>query len=378
MPDAASRGGHRGPNDPQVRELTAVVTRRRRRPARRARRRRRSPTGPPRPPAGPRTGRPRRTGRRRTAPAAVAGHGEDRLEKGLRRAGVDLPEDPGRNPVGAAAHRGVDGPGASPQRPVHDDPGVDLGEPGRPSAPGRDRDHCLAGPRAGDDLEVGHAGPPAGERTGGCDGRAGDGASVDALDPVGAVPAEAGGAVVVHREAHPAAPAETIGAAGHRLHLDRALQAGDSRQLLGHAESLRGPAAPRARRAGSRSRRNGPARRGGTAERHGRARARAPPRHRPARTRWWWRSPSPGPAPRGGQWRTKTTRPSGARPTQPPPAAMSPTSSSSSPVSPVVVMREGYGGRMDKISPPECRSWAGPIVVRATPNERGGPCDTCC
>ena len=43
--------------------------------------------------------------------AAVADHGEDRMEQRRRGAGVDLPEDARRDAVGAPAHHGVHGAG---------------------------------------------------------------------------------------------------------------------------------------------------------------------------------------------------------------------------------------------------------------------------
>ena len=74
--------------------------------------------------------------------------------------------------------------------------------------------------------------PVAGDR------RAGDGALVDVLEPVGAVPAEAHRTAAVHRDAHPAAPAQPGGVAGHRLDLDGPLEPGQALQLLRDPERL--------------------------------------------------------------------------------------------------------------------------------------------
>ena len=74
----------------------------------------------------------------------------------------------------------------------------------------------------------------------------------------------------------------------------------------------------------------------------------------------------------GRLWRTKTTWPSGARATQPPPAAMAPTSSSSRPVSSGVAMAvERRAATSAKISVRGVDPGRRPIVVGAkpTPNE---------
>ena len=78
----------------------------------------------------------------------------------------------------------------------------------------------------------------AAERAGARHGGAGDGAVVDALELVGAVSPEPDRALPVHREAHPGAPAEPAGVAGHRLDLDGALDPRQPCQLLGDAEGL--------------------------------------------------------------------------------------------------------------------------------------------
>ena len=162
---------------------------------------------------------------------------QDRVEERRRRAGVDLPEDPGRNPVGAATDDGMHGAGRTADLPADHDAGADVGQARRGAAARRDRDHRLRRVRAGRDLELGGAGPQDGEGTGRGDRRAGDGALVDVFDPVGAVPPEAHRATPVHRDPHPAAIAQARRVAGNRFHLDRPLE---SR-----------PAAPAARRCGT-------------------------------------------------------------------------------------------------------------------------------
>ncbi len=68
-----------------------------------------------------------------------------------------------------------------------------------------------------------------------------DRATVEVLEPVGAVLVEPDGSVAVDREAHPGAPAQTLEAPGDRLHLDGALDPGQLTQELGDAGGLQAP-----------------------------------------------------------------------------------------------------------------------------------------
>ena len=175
-------------------------------------------------------------------PLARPDEAQHRLEQRRRGAGVDLPEDPGRNPVGATADDGVHGAGRAADLPADHDADAEaeprIGQARGGAAPRRDRDHRLRriGPRH--DLELGGARPQDGEGARRRHGRAGDGALLDVLDPVGAVAPEPHGAPAVHRDPHPGAVGQTRTVPGDRFHLDGQLQAGQPLQLLGDAEGL--------------------------------------------------------------------------------------------------------------------------------------------
>ena len=64
---------------------------------------------------------------------AGPGQVEDSGEQRRRGAGVDLPEDPGRNPVGAAAHDGMHGRGRAADLPADHDAGAEVGQARRRS-----------------------------------------------------------------------------------------------------------------------------------------------------------------------------------------------------------------------------------------------------
>ena len=179
-------------------------------------------------------------------PGAVAGSGHDRLEERRRGAGVDLPEDAVRNPVGAGADGGVHRARRPADLPADDQAGPEVGQPqGRPAARGHRNDGLgRVGPRG--HLELGGAGPQMRQGAGGVDAGTGDGAVVDVLEPVRAVAPEAHRTPAVHRQAHPAAPAEPVLVTGNRLdlHLDLAVQSGQALQLLGDAKGLEAPLGP--------------------------------------------------------------------------------------------------------------------------------------
>ena len=80
-------------------------------------------------------------------------------EQRRRGAPVDLPEDAGRDPVGAAADGGVHRAGRPADLPSDDHAGADVGQARRRLAAWRDRDHRLGRIGARRDLELGGAGP---------------------------------------------------------------------------------------------------------------------------------------------------------------------------------------------------------------------------
>ncbi len=64
---------------------------------------------------------------RGAAAGQVAHGGEDRIEQRLGRADVRLPEHAGGHPIGAAAHRGMNGTGRSSDLAPHDEADVEVG-----------------------------------------------------------------------------------------------------------------------------------------------------------------------------------------------------------------------------------------------------------
>ena len=121
---------------------------------------------------------------------AVAGQGEHRGEQCRRGAGVDLPEDPRRDPVGAPVDDGVHGAGRRRHLAPDDEAGADVGEARRGPTPGRDRDHRLARFVPVAISSSRGAGPPEAERTGGGDRALATGHSSTISSSVGAVPPE--------------------------------------------------------------------------------------------------------------------------------------------------------------------------------------------
>ena len=67
-------------------------------------------------------------------PLAVADQVEDRRQQRRRGAGVDLPEDPGRDPVGATVDGGMHGTGRAPDLPADHHAGAEVGQARRRSA----------------------------------------------------------------------------------------------------------------------------------------------------------------------------------------------------------------------------------------------------
>ena len=178
-------------------------------------------------------------GRRRSG--TVAHGGEDGVQERLGRAAMGLPEHAGRDPIAPAPHGDVDGARRPADLPPHDEPGLDAGagQVRRPPATAwRDGDHRLAWRRTGDDLELGRARPARRERARREHGRVRHRAIVNVLEPMRAVPAEADGAVAVHRQAQAGAPPETLGVPVDRLDLDGALDPGQLAEQLGDAGRL--------------------------------------------------------------------------------------------------------------------------------------------
>ena len=82
----------------------------------------------------------------------------------------------------------------------------------------------------------------------------------------------------------------------------------------------------------------------------------------------WARTRSPG-----RLWRTKTTLPSGARATQPPPAAMAPTSSSrKSGISAAAMAGERRTANLINVSKFQFKSFGARVSIRAVPDRRKG------
>ena len=170
---------------------------------------------------------------------------ENRTEQCRWRTDVGLPEDSRRCAEGpprhlclhrrrGATHRSIDDEASSERA-------IGRGGPGPGTAARRDGDECApAGcartpDGAGGHFDLGRSWPPRGEHTRRHNGGIGDEAVGDRLHFVGAVAAEAGPPVTVHRQPYPAAPAEAGVVPGDGFHLHGPLHAGKMPQLLLHA-----------------------------------------------------------------------------------------------------------------------------------------------
>lgn len=173
-------------------------------------------------------------------PGERSRHGQDGIEEGSGCPDVHLPEDAGRDAIGAAVHDGAHRTGRVAHDSPHDESGAgwEIRHRHVRAAPRPDADDGVVRADPGHHLDLGRSPPAHRQRAGVGHGGRRDGAVVDHLDPMGAMAAKPRAALPVHGEANPAAPGQTLTVSGDGFDVHGTGDPGEAGKLLRHVPGL--------------------------------------------------------------------------------------------------------------------------------------------